>query len=457
MNTKAQILVVDDDEKILNFFKRFFKNENFNVTYSNSGTRALKLIKSTYFDLILADLKIDEFNGIDLLKEVMRTTHDTEVIIITGYGTIESAVEVMQLGAYDYLTKPLDITKTKITINKALERKKLRTQVNQLKNEIERQYINQGIVIVSESMRRILHLVETIAPTDSTVLITGESGVGKEVIVKYIHRLSPRAPKPFISINCATLPETLLESELFGYVRGAFTGAVSDKVGLFEEAHEGTIFLDEIGELTPGVQAKLLRALQEGEIRKLGDTKSLKVNVRIIAATNKNLAEQVKEKKFREDLYYRLNVIPITIPPLRERKEDIIPLFNHFMKKISEKMEKNITGLTPEAIYQIKNYHWPGNIRELENVVERLVTITENEIITEREVSYVFMLDKSANQYFETTITDNPLQENDPERNHIIDALKRSGWSIQKAAKILGISRTTLWRKMKKYSIEIPR
>jgi len=457
MNTKAQILVVDDDENILNFFKRLFKNENFNVTYSNSGIRALELIKSTYFDLILADLKIDEFNGLDLLKEVMRTTHDTEVIIITGYGTIESAVEAMQLGAYDYLTKPLDTTKTRITINRALERKKLRTQVNQLKNEIERQYINQGIVVVSESMRKILHLVETIAPTDSTVLITGESGVGKEVIAKYIHRLSPRAPKPFISINCAALPETLLESELFGHVRGAFTGAVSDKVGLFEEAHEGTIFLDEIGELTPGVQAKLLRALQEGEIRKLGDTKSLKVNVRIIAATNKNLAEQVKEKKFREDLYYRLNVIPITIPSLRERKDDIIPLLNHFLKKISEKMGKNITGLTPEAIYQIKNYPWPGNIRELENVVERLVAITENEIITEREVSYVFMLDKPATQYFETTISGYPLQENNPERNYIIDTLKRSGWSIQKAAKILGISRTTLWRKMKKYNIEIPR
>ncbi len=454
MEDIGKILIVDDERSILNFFKRLLKDSNYEIVCVDNGEEATELIKKNYFDLIITDLRIGSFDGMELLKAVKQINSDIEVIIITGYGTIESAVESVQLGAYDYITKPLDVSKTRIIIHKALEKRRLKIQVERLKKEISQKFKGFGIIAISDSMRRVLQLAETIAPTDSTVLITGESGVGKEILAKYIHKLSKRAKAPFISINCAALPETLLESELFGYVKGAFTGAIKDKIGIFEEADGGTIFLDEVGELTLPIQAKLLRVLQEGEIRRLGATGAKRVNVRIISATNKNLLSLIKSNRFRDDLYYRLNVIPIIIPPLRERKEDIVPLAEYFLKSISEKMGKNIKGLTPEAIYMLKEYNWPGNVRELENLIERLIAVSEDEIITDREVSYVFDMDVTIDNGLSRFNESMKYDTSKIKREHIIKSLKESGWNIQKTANNLGISRTTLWRWMKRYNIK---
>ncbi len=450
---KPRILIVDDDQNILNFFKRLFRNQDYDMVCLQSGAEALKLIRHSYFDLIITDLKIDRINGIDILKEAKKSIGDVEVVIITGYGTVESAVKAMQLGAYDYITKPLDLAKTRILVHRALERRRLKNQVKQLKKEIGKKFEDLGIIAVSDEMRRVLQLAETIAPTDSTVLITGESGVGKEVLAKYIHKLSRRVERPFVSINCAALPESILESELFGHVKGAFTGAVSGAKGLFEEANGGTVFLDEVGELSLPIQAKLLRVLQEGEVRKVGDVKIYKVDVRIIAATNKNLLSLIKLRRFREDLYYRLNVIPIVIPPLRERKEDIVPLADHFLNIVSKKMGKRVTGFTPEAIYRIKEYEWPGNVRELENMIERLVAISKSSTVTESDVFYVFGMDMGAKNRNAGYI-DQDSSHSAIKRYHLINVLSESGWNVQRASRKLGISRTTMWRWMKKYGIK---
>ena len=456
-NSIPKLLVVDDDKSILNYFKRLFRGTNYDIHYYTKGLEAIEDISHTSFDCIITDLKIDTYNGLDILKLSKEKDPLTEVIVITGYGTIESAVRAMQLGAYDYLTKPLDINKTRITIERALERRNLRNTISALKNKIN-QKDRKGVVAVSESMCRILELAEAVAQTSSTVLITGESGVGKEVIARYIHGVSQRVNKPFVSINSSAIPETLLESELFGYVEGAFTGAVKNKLGLFEEAEGGTLFLDEVGELPFSIQAKLLRVLQEEEIRRVGSTKNIKVDVRIIAATNKNLHKLVSEGKFREDLYYRLNVIPINIPPLRERKEDILPLINMFIDKYSIKMKKFIREFTSNAMYMMMKYDWPGNVRELENIIERIVAICEGDKITANDVKMVFTLDQGISEDIETDVNINEVKDSknsyeSDERIKILNVLKETNWNHQKAAEKLGISRTTLWRKIKKYDL----
>lgn len=451
-----KLLVIDDDYSILNFFKRLFKGTSYNVHYYKKSVEAMQHIGRENFDCIITDLKIDNYGGLDILKYAKDKDPLTEVILITGYGTIESAVQAMQLGAYDYLTKPLDVDKTRITIERAIERRNLRNTISVLKKKVDKNN-RMGVVAVSESMRRVLDLAEAVAQTSSTVLITGESGVGKEVIARYIHNESQRADRSFVSINSSAIPESLLESELFGYVEGAFTGAVKNKLGLFEEANGGTLFFDEVGELPFSTQAKLLRALQEGEIRHIGSTRNIKVDVRIIAATNQNLHVLVNDGKFREDLYYRLNVIPINIPPLRERKEDIIPLINMFVDKYSIRMKKFVREFNSDAIYIMMQYDWPGNVRELENIIERIIAICKGENITAEDVHKVFKLDKNIGgdvkikRIGKTKDTDGYKID---EGARVLNALKETNWNHQKAAERLGISRTTLWRKIKKYGLK---
>ncbi len=451
-----KLLVIDDDNFILNFFKRLFKGTNYNVHYYKKSVEAIQHIGRESFDCIITDLKIDNYGGLDILKYAKDKDPLTEVILITGYGTIESAVQAMQLGAYDYLTKPLDVDKTRITIERAIERRNLRNTISVLKKKVDKNN-RMGVVAVSESMRRVLDLAEAVAQTSSTVLITGESGVGKEVIARYIHNKSQRADRSFVSINSSAIPESLLESELFGYVEGAFTGAVKNKLGLFEEANGGTLFFDEVGELPFSTQAKLLRALQEGEIRHIGSTRNIKVDVRIIAATNQNLHVLVNDGKFREDLYYRLNVIPINIPPLRERKEDIVPLINMFIDKYSIKMKKFVREFNSDAMYIMMQYDWPGNVRELENIIERIIAICKGENITAEDVHKVFKLDKNIGgdvkikRIGKTKDTNNYKID---EKAKVLNALKETNWNHQKAAERLGISRTTLWRKIKKYGLK---
>ena len=450
-----KLLVIDDDNFILNFFKRLFKGTNYNVHYYKKSVEAIQDIGRENFDCIITDLKIDNYGGFDILKYAKDKDPLTEVIVITGYGTIESAVQAMQLGAYDYLTKPLDVDKTRITIERAIERRNLRNTISVLKKKVDKSD-RMGVVAVSESMCRVLDLAEAVAQTSSTVLITGESGVGKEVIARYIHNKSQRADRPFVSINSSAIPESLLESELFGYVEGAFTGAVKNKLGLFEEANGGTLFFDEVGELPFSTQAKLLRALQEGEIRHVGSTKNIKVDVRIIAATNQNLHVLVNEGKFREDLYYRLNVIPINIPPLRERKEDIVPLINMFVDKYSIKMKKFVREFNSNAMYMMMQYQWPGNVRELENIIERIIAICEGENITADDVQKVFKLDKNIGGDVKIKSSGTTKDASDykiDERARILNALKETNWHHLRAAEKLGISRTTLWRKIKKYGL----
>jgi len=424
--------------------------------YHTRSIEAMQAIERESFDCIITDLKIDNYSGFDILKYIKDKDPLIEVVVITGYGTIESAVQAMQLGAYDYITKPLDISKTRITVERALERRNLRNTISVLKKKVDKSD-RMGVVAASESMRRVLDLAEAVAQTSSTVLITGESGVGKEVIARYIHNKSQRADRPFVSINSSAIPESLLESELFGYVEGAFTGAVKNKLGLFEEANGGTLFLDEVGELPFSIQAKLLRALQEGEIRHIGSTKNIKVDVRIIAATNQNLHVLVNKGKFREDLYYRLNVIPINIPPLRERKEDIIPLINIFIDKYSLKMRKFVREFTSNAMYIMMQYDWPGNVRELENIIERIIAICKGEKITAEDVQKVFKLDKNINEDVMVKNSGTTKDTNDykiDERASILNTLKETNWNHQRAAEKLGISRTTLWRKIKKYRLD---
>ena len=451
-----KLLVIDDDYSILNFFKRLFKGTSYNVHYYKKSVEAMQHIGRENFDCIITDLKIDNYGGLDILKYAKDKDPLTEVILITGYGTIESAVQAMQLGAYDYLTKPLDVDKTRITIERAIERRNLRNTISVLKKKVDKNN-RMGVVAVSESMRRVLDLAEAVAQTSSTVLITGESGVGKEVIARYIHNKSQRADRSFVSINSSAIPESLLESELFGYVEGAFTGAVKNKLGLFEEASGGTLFFDEVGELPFSTQAKLLRALQEGEIRHIGSTRNIKVDVRIIAATNQNLHVLVNDGKFREDLYYRLNVIPINIPPLRERKEDIIPLINMFVDKYSIRMKKFVREFNSDAIYIMMQYDWPGNVRELENIIERIIAICKGENITAEDVHKVFKLDKNIGRDVKIKRIGKTKDTNDykiDEGARVLNALKETNWNHQKAAERLGISRTTLWRKIKKYGLK---
>lgn len=372
---KSRILVVDDEESIREFLDIMLRKEGYEVTLAEDGARAIELLKKKTFDLVISDLQMPQVTGMELLKHVRDNFPDLLFMMITAFGTTETAVEAMKMGAYDYITKPFKIDEVRIVIGNALKSKNLETENRVLKKELGKENSFQNIVGNSESMHRIFDLVRRVSQAPTNVLVTGESGTGKEVVAKAIHYNGPLKDRPFVTINCGAIPENLMESEMFGHKKGSFTGAVNDKSGLFEVADGGTLFLDEVGELPLSIQVKLLRAIQERIIRRVGATDDIKVDVRIIAATNRDLEKMVNDGTFRQDLYYRLNVIQIKTPSLRERRDDIPLLANHFLKKYNDRLGKNIGGISQEAMEMLKKYDYPGNVRELENIIERTVAL----------------------------------------------------------------------------------
>jgi DNA-binding NtrC family response regulator len=446
-NEAGTILVVDDEPDMRALFKDVLEERGHKVTVASGGREALKCLAEEEYAVVLSDLRMKEMPGIELLTEVKRTYPDTNVILMTAFGSVESAIEAMKQGAYDYLTKPVKTEELVLITEKALREAALRREVNSLRREVHREYSFHQILGKSKPMREVFDLIRRVADSPTNILITGESGTGKELVAKAIHYNSERRDAPFVPVNCAAIPETLIESELFGHVKGAFTDAKVDKRGLFEEAQKGTLFLDEISELPTLLQAKLLRAIQEREIRRVGATKPVPVDVRIIAATNLLLAEEVKAKRFREDLYYRLNVIEIRLPPLRERREDIPMLVEAFLKKCAEASRKKLQGMSESALALLMDFPWPGNVRELENVIERAVTLTRGEQIVPEDLPPAILgargdrkvIDEAADRIL-------PLQE--VEKEYILRILEKTGGNKYQAAQTLGIDRKTLYRKL---------
>ena len=382
----ARVLIVDDEASMIEFLRLLFEEEGYSVETAGSVTQARERVADQDFDLVLSDILMPDGNGLELLREIKEKSSHTAVIMMTAYTSTKSAVEAMKLGAYTYVSKPFDVDELKVTARGALEKTVLETENVYLRRELEQKYQFSNIIGRSQKMQEIFSLIERVARTQSTVMIRGESGTGKELIAHAIHFHGPRRDKRFLSINCGALPENLLESELFGHERGAFTGAVREKKGLFQEAHQGTLFLDEIGEMTTPMQVKLLRALQGRTVRKVGGNKEEPVDVRIVAATNKDLAELIEKGDFREDLFYRINVIPIHLPPLRQRREDVPLLVDFFIKKFSHDMGVEPKPISVEALRALESYDWPGNVRELENTIERALALAIDERLTTRDL-----------------------------------------------------------------------
>ncbi len=441
-----RVLVVDDDRAVREALSRTLEKLGFEVLIAEDGQAGLDRLRQGGVHIVLADLMMPRLSGQELLRATKAIAPDVEVIMITGHGTVEDAVEAMKEGAYDFITKPFKRVQLEKTIKKAAEKQALVLQNRALQQRLDELQISGQIIGGSPAMLRTLDLVSQVAPSAATVLIQGESGTGKELIANAIHHGSPRRDRPFIKVNCAALPETLLESELFGYERGAFTGAVARKEGRFELADRGTLFMDEIGDLSPATQAKLLRVLQAGEFERLGGTRTLKVDVRLVAATNADLATLVREKRFREDLFYRLNVITIQIPPLRERREDIPLLAQHFLCRFAAKNAKAITGFTEEALDLLQTYTWPGNVRELENVIERAVVLTRSSMISPADLPETLVGSDQAARHLVISIG-TPLEE--VEDRLIEETLRYTKGDKTLAAKLLGIATRTIYRRMK--------
>jgi len=446
-----RILIVDDEASVGQFLSIMLEREGYKVEAVLSGKDALEKIAENPPQVVLADLRMPEMDGIELLTRIKEEDPRIAVVIMTAYGSLESAVEAMRKGAFDYVMKPFQIEEIKLVIKRAIEERKLREENLELKRRVK-QYELKEIVGKNEKFQKVLELAKKVAPTDSTVLIRGESGTGKELIAKAIHNMSPRANNPFIAINMAALPEELLESELFGYTKGAFTGATKNKEGLFKAAEGGTILLDEISEASPRIQVKILRALQEKEITPVGSTKTIKVDVRIIASTNADLEKMVAEGKFREDLYYRLNVVYIHLPPLRERKDDIPLLTNHFLKKYTSLYNLPPKKISDETMKILLEYSWPGNVRELENAIERAVILSEGEVIKP-----VDLPEKIRDRFSVGGVSDqvslSGLTLEELEKRYILQVLDETGWNKNRAAQILGIDPSTLYRKLQRYGL----
>lgn len=442
------ILFVDDDQQILGVVTTYLARNGYTVDSVNNGPAALEKIKEKEYAVIFTDLIMPEISGLDLLKTIKEASPATEVVIVTGYGTIESAIEALKRGSYDYLQKPINFERLKILIDRIVEKRKLLLENVLIKRRLKDRYNYDQLVGKSQKMQQIYEVIDRISSGSPTILIRGESGTGKELVANVIHQNSVRRKEPFIPVNCGAITEGLLESELFGHVKGAFTGAVKDTIGLFKAANGGTIFLDEIAEVPAALQVKLLRALQERKIRPVGDTHETEVDVRVIAATNKNLEEAIKNKTFREDLYYRLNVISLHMPPLREIREDIPHLINHFIKKFSEESHRVVTRITPQALDLLSNYDWPGNVRQLENVIERAFALGMDDTIQATDLPPEL---RSISQ--QDTIGHNNFNLVENEKILIRRALKQTEGNKAEAAKLLGINLTTVYRKMEKYRI----
>ncbi len=441
-----KVLVVDDDLEMCGLLSDVLKGEDFLVTAIPESLEALKLLKKEEFDVVITDLRMSGLKGLDLLEETRQVAPLTPVIIITAFGTIESPIKAMKMGAYDYITKPFQMDEIVITVKKALENRLLKKEVMRLKKEVESRYHFHHLIGQCPSMQKIYDLIERISDTSTNVLITGESGTGKELVGKAIHYNGARKGGPFIAVNCAAIPETLLESELFGYKKGAFTDARSDKKGLIFEANEGTLFLDEVTEMPSNLQAKLLRVIEEKEVRPLGDTNAYPIDVRVISTSNRDIKILIEQGHFREDLYYRLKVIDIELPPLRERREDIPLLAQHFFIKFSKGLKKSVTGVSEEALKRLLNYSWPGNVRELENVIQRAITLTRHELILPEDLPNAIF------QKEEENVIQKGLREkytvDQLEREYIKKVLVEAGGNKSKAAEILGLDRKTLYRKL---------
>ncbi|MFN3396104.1 MAG: sigma-54-dependent transcriptional regulator [Thermodesulfovibrionales bacterium] len=454
---KGRVLIIDDDEIIRKSCEKVLSPEGYIVVSAQSGREGLKLLSNKPFDLVLTDLRMPDMNGIDVLKKVKEMGPDIEVIIITGYGTIKSAIEAIRYGAYDYVEKPFSPEELLNVVRRSLERRNLILENTRLKQEVQSLYRVENIVGNSKAIQRVFNLIATVASTESTVLITGESGTGKELVARAIHYNSPRREGPFIVVDCGTIPDNLMEAELFGYTKGAFTGATETQKGLIETAKRGSLFFDEIGNLNLHLQAKLLRLIQEREFRMVGGKELIKADIRIIAATNKDLLSLVKEGSFREDLFYRLNVFPIYMPPLRERKEDIPALTDHFLKKYNKESAKNVTSISAEAMKKLFLYDWPGNIRELENVIHRALILSRGDTLRSEDIIISGMEDikipKNLRELKETKKRLKARSIEGIERSFILDALSRNNWNISRAAEEVGMQRTNFHSLMRKYGI----
>jgi len=456
---KPRILVVDDEESIREFLEIMLKKEGFEVTCAEDGLKAKEVLAKKSFDMVISDLQMPNMTGIELLKHVKDSYPDLVFMLITAFGTTESAVEAMKMGAYDYLTKPFKIDEVRLNIHNALRSKNLETENRTLKKELTKEYSFQNLVGNSDAMHKIYDLVKRVSTTPTNVLITGESGTGKEVVAKSIHYNGPLKDKPFVTINCGAIPEQLMESEMFGHKKGSFTGAIADKVGLFEVADGGSLFLDEVGELPVSIQVKLLRSIQERIIRRVGATDDIKVEVRLIAATNRDLESMVKEGTFRQDLFYRLNVINIRTPSLRERRDDIPLLANHFLKKYDERLNKTISSISTEAMEMLKKYDYPGNVRELENIIERTVALEGGATILPESLP-PFVNTPSGRKMassHEIEIGDDGVDLDkimgQIEKELLVKAIHSAGGVKKKASKLLNITFRSMRYRVEKYGL----
>ncbi len=458
------VLVVDDTSEVRLSMADLLREEGFSVDTASDGQEAIDILKTRFFDIVLTDLSMPRKDGMEVLKSVIETSPETICIIITGYGTIKNAVEAIRLGAYDYLTKPVKADEVLVVMERALDIRNLRRENRNLKKQLRTRYGFDRIVGKSDKMQKVFDLIEKVADTESTVLITGESGTGKELIAHAIHYVSERRDQPFVPINCSAIPEELLESELFGHEKGAFTHAIRTRIGRFELANHGAIFLDEIGEMSPALQVKLLRVLQERTFERVGGVKTIEIDIRVLAATNVDLEEAVRQGRFREDLFYRLNVIPINVPPLRERRDDIPLLIQHFLENFKTKKGVLVEKIESDAIECLCAYDWPGNVRELENMIERLVILANNPIITINDLPE-HIIKAGGHRVcmgFSVPVPNIPdeglsLSKTvaQMEKALILQALDKTGWIKNRAAKLLKMNRTTLIEKMKKQKLMI--
>jgi len=448
MNT---IFIIDDEKEICESIKMILEYEDYDVNYSTSATQGLKTLNDIQVACLLLDIQMPDMSGFEVLKRVKESTPSLSVIVISAHGSVENAIKATRLGAFDFIEKPIDRDKLLISVRNAVEQVKLITENIEIKKSLD---VEGDILGASKSIKNILELIEKVAPLDTRVLITGENGTGKELVARAIHKKSQRKDKPFIEVNCAAIPNELIESELFGHEKGSFTGAVSQRIGKFELANKGTIFLDEVGDMSPQAQAKVLRAIEDGKIERVGSGKKIDVDVRIISATNKELTEEIEKEKFREDLYHRLNVIPINVPPLRERKEDIPILTDAFSKEITARHKKPSVKFLDDALKLLQEMNWSGNVRELKNIIERIIIIIDKREISRNDIEF---LPKPGQATMDDIIDEsNSFQEfkEKAERAFIIKQLNENNWNISKTAELLDIQRSHLYNKMKKYGIE---
>ena len=443
-----RILVVDDEERQRVLLTEYLQNAGHSARGAENGEEALSSLATEGAEAAFVDMRMPKMDGLAFIKKSLGLYPDLSIVVMTAYGTVESAVEAMKAGAFDYLLKPVDLDHIDILISRIDEKQRLVTENRYLRRKLEKTETPEGIIGESGAIKKVLADVNRIAQSDATVLIRGESGTGKELVANAIHNASPRSGGPFLAVNCASLPETLLESELFGHEKGAFTGAISRRLGRFELAHKGTIFLDEIGDMPGAVQVKLLRTLETRKIQRLGSGADIEVDIRILTATNRDLEARIESGEFREDLFYRLNVIPIVVPPLRERREDILPLTEHFIDKFSRKNNKSVKGITPKAKDLLLGYSWPGNVRELENLIERAIVLTPGDVLDIPDLDpFIANRPQNAGPGFED------LNLEHLEKLAIIEALKRTEGSLSKAAEMLGIHRNSIRTKINKYGI----